>query len=172
MIQGFHFIIVKVKLLLIIVQFEFYHIRIISIYYNLCYFLTFLFQILDAEMFDLMHQNGDYTHFYFCYRWFLLDFKRGQINISKNKILFIFNCTAYLCMSYILELLYEDVFIVWETIWAAKHIASSHFVLFIALAMVEYYRDIILENNMDFTDIIKFFNGNNLIFIFYYNVIQ
>ncbi|KFM69457.1 Small G protein signaling modulator 1, partial [Stegodyphus mimosarum] len=91
-----------------------------------------LIQILDAEMFDLMHQNGDYTHFYFCYRWFLLDFKR--------------------------ELLYDDVFSVWETIWSAKHVASSHFVLFIALAMVEYYRDIILENNMDFTDIIKFFN--------------
>jgi small G protein signaling modulator 1 len=36
-----------------------------------------LIQILDAEIFDLMHQNGDYTHFYFCYRWFLLDFKRG-----------------------------------------------------------------------------------------------
>ncbi|XP_072018949.1 small G protein signaling modulator 2-like [Amphiura filiformis] len=62
-----------------------------------------LIQILDSEMFELMHQNGDYTHFYFCYRWFLLDFKR-------------------------------------------------------ALALVEYYRDIILDNNMDFTDIIKFFN--------------
>lgn len=57
------------------------------------------------------------------------------------------------------ELVYEDVFSVWETIWAAKHIASSHFVLFIALALVESYRDIILSNSMDFTDIIKFFNG-------------
>uniref|UniRef100_A0A3P8RAN3 Small G protein signaling modulator 1a n=1 Tax=Astatotilapia calliptera TaxID=8154 RepID=A0A3P8RAN3_ASTCA len=91
-----------------------------------------LIQILDCELFELMHQNGDYTHFYFCYRWFLLDFKR--------------------------ELVYDDVFAVWETIWAAKHVSSSHFVLFIALALVEVYRDIILENNMDFTDIIKFFN--------------
>ncbi|XP_042344451.1 small G protein signaling modulator 1 isoform X2 [Plectropomus leopardus] len=91
-----------------------------------------LIQILDSELFELMHQNGDYTHFYFCYRWFLLDFKR--------------------------ELVYDDVFAVWETIWAAKHVSSSHFVLFIALALVEIYRDIILENNMDFTDIIKFFN--------------
>ncbi|MEE6511140.1 hypothetical protein FKM82_017590 [Ascaphus truei] len=91
-----------------------------------------LIQILDSELFELMHQNGDYTHFYFCYRWFLLDFKR--------------------------ELVYDDVFSVWETVWAAKHVSSSHFVLFIALALVEVYRDIILENNMDFTDIIKFFN--------------
>ncbi|XP_012286405.1 small G protein signaling modulator 1 [Orussus abietinus] len=94
--------------------------------------LRSLIQILDAELYELMHHHGDYTHFYFCYRWFLLDFKR--------------------------ELMYEDVFMVWEVIWAARHIASNHFVLFLALALVQTYRDIILSNAMDFTDIIKFFN--------------
>uniref|UniRef100_A0A1A9UGI2 Rab-GAP TBC domain-containing protein n=1 Tax=Glossina austeni TaxID=7395 RepID=A0A1A9UGI2_GLOAU len=91
-----------------------------------------LIQILDPEMYDMMNSNGDYTHFYFCYRWFLLDFKR--------------------------ELVYDDVFSTWEIIWAAKHVASSHFVLFLALALLETYRDIILSNSMDFTDVIKFFN--------------
>ncbi|XP_055377926.1 small G protein signaling modulator 1-like isoform X2 [Condylostylus longicornis] len=91
-----------------------------------------LIQILDSEMYDLMHAHGDYTHFYFCYRWFLLDFKR--------------------------ELIYADVFATWECIWAAKHVASGHFVLFLALALLETYRDIILSNSMDFTDVIKFFN--------------
>ncbi|CAB4039206.1 Hypothetical predicted protein, partial [Paramuricea clavata] len=35
-----------------------------------------LIQILDPELFEVMQQNGDLTHCYFCYRWFLLDFKR------------------------------------------------------------------------------------------------
>ncbi|KAJ2942782.1 hypothetical protein O0L34_g14969 [Tuta absoluta] len=91
-----------------------------------------LIQILDCELYELMHAHGDYTHFYFCYRWFLLDFKR--------------------------EMLYQDVFAAWELIWAARHVSSEHMVLFIALALLETYRDVILANSMDFTDIIKFFN--------------
>ncbi|CAH1163281.1 unnamed protein product [Phaedon cochleariae] len=99
-----------------------------------CHFANMrsLIQILDSEMYELMHDHRDYTHFYFCYRWFLLDFKR--------------------------ELVYPDVFATWEIIWAAQQVASSHFVLFLALALLESYRDIILTNGMDFTDIIKFFN--------------
>ncbi|KAF7283495.1 hypothetical protein GWI33_000391 [Rhynchophorus ferrugineus] len=99
-----------------------------------CHFANMrsLIQILDAEMYEQMHAHGDSTHFYFCYRWFLLDFKR--------------------------ELLYSDVFTTWEVIWAAQQVASTHFILFLALALLEIYRDIILSNGMDFTDIIKFFN--------------
>ena len=99
-----------------------------------------LIQILDSDLFEHMYQRGDYTHFFFSYRWFLLDFKR--------------------------ELLYDDVFIIWETIWSAKNVCTQNFNLFIALAFVETYRDIIIDNNMDFTDIIKFFNGNFFIFLF------
>lgn len=47
---------------------------------------------------------------------------------------------------------------VWEVIWAARRIASCNFHLMIAMALVAKYRDIILDRNMDFTDIIKFFN--------------
>ena len=65
-------------------------------------------------------------------RWFLLDFKR--------------------------EFTYSETYLVWETIWASLKVVSSHFYLFVALALVENYRDIIMDRNMDFTDIIKFFN--------------
>ena len=91
-----------------------------------------LIQILDAELFEVMQQNGDLTHCYFCYRWFLLDFKR--------------------------EFLYEDIFRVWECIWSAHNCSSKHFVLFIALALLKSYRNILIDHSMDFTDIIKFFN--------------
>lgn len=102
---------------------------------NIFIFSRSLIQILDVEMLEVMQQQADFSHFYFCYRWFLLDFKR--------------------------ELRYDDIFLVWEVIWSARHVASEHFVLFMALALLEHYRDIIMHRFMDFTDIVKFFNGKS-----------
>ena len=100
--------------------------------------LRSLVQILDKELYEYLNSRGDQSQFYFTYRWFLLDFKR--------------------------ELLYKDIFVVWETIWSSKHYLNFDcFSLFFALALIEIYRDIILENRMDFTDIIKFFNGKNIL---------
>lgn len=91
-----------------------------------------LIQVFDQTLYNAIQQSGDFSHFYFCYRWFLLDFKR--------------------------EFTYSETYLVWETIWASLKVVSSHFYLFVALALVENYRDIIMDRNMDFTDIIKFFN--------------
>ncbi|KAJ8939383.1 hypothetical protein NQ314_011128, partial [Rhamnusium bicolor] len=115
-----------------------------------CHFANMrsLIQILDSEMYELMHAHGDYTHFYFCYRSGLS--LAGHVADSFTRCGF--------CWISKRELIYPDVNATWEVIWAAQQVASSHFVLFLALALLETYRDIILSNGMDFTDIIKFFN--------------
>ncbi|GMT19332.1 hypothetical protein PFISCL1PPCAC_10629 [Pristionchus fissidentatus] len=94
--------------------------------------LRSLVQVVDPHIFSLLSTSADFTQLYFSYRWFLLDFKR--------------------------ELPYDGVFRVWETIWACGHLQSKSFPLFFSLAMLTNYRDTILANNMDFADLIKFFN--------------
>ena len=67
----------------------------------------------------------------------------------------------YMYGIYFTEMCYDDVFLVWESIWSAKYVCCDSYVAFIALAMVEAYRDILLDNSMDFIDVMKFFNGKN-----------
>ena len=123
-------------------------------------------QVLDPKLFEVFQNNGDYTHFYFCYRWLLLDFKRGKLaKVFLTSTFYLLSLTLT-CPLIHTELAYEDVYRVWETIWSARYVVTDHFVVFMALAMVRYYRDIIIENNMDFTDTIKFFNGK-LQFIYF-----
>uniref|UniRef100_A0A1I8I8L9 Rab-GAP TBC domain-containing protein n=1 Tax=Macrostomum lignano TaxID=282301 RepID=A0A1I8I8L9_9PLAT len=85
-----------------------------------------------------------HMHFCFCFRWLLLDFKR--------------------------EICYNDVFLVWETIWAAVHLESSHFSIFVAVALLQEYRSFIMENDMNLADVTMFYidmaerhNASNLL---------
>uniref|UniRef100_A0A0N5AVY8 Rab-GAP TBC domain-containing protein n=1 Tax=Syphacia muris TaxID=451379 RepID=A0A0N5AVY8_9BILA len=97
--------------------------------------MRFLIQVMDPELYDVMANNGDFADFYFSYRWFLLDFKR--------------------------ELTYPQLFQVWEVMMAASHIITDHFQLFFALAIVSTYRHIIIDNHMDYADVINNLNFRN-----------
>uniref|UniRef100_A0A915LP95 Rab-GAP TBC domain-containing protein n=1 Tax=Meloidogyne javanica TaxID=6303 RepID=A0A915LP95_MELJA len=95
---------------------------------NLNHF-RYLVEVMDPELYSQLMRNVDYSFVVF-YRWLLLDFKR--------------------------ELQYSDVFQLWEVIWSAEVLCSRHFGLFFGLALLTQYREILIENDMDFTDVIKF----------------
>ncbi|KAA0190582.1 Small G protein signaling modulator 1, partial [Fasciolopsis buskii] len=95
--------------------------------------LKALIEVFDPELFTFLTEKSLDCQFYFCYRWLLLDFKR--------------------------EFKYEDVFAIWEVIWASRRLVAYDFGVFFALAFLQYYRDIILYYDMDLTEIIRFYNG-------------
>ncbi|VDK38254.1 unnamed protein product, partial [Taenia asiatica] len=99
---------------------------------NLLVCFTNVFKVLDPVLAEHMHLNEDNSHLYF-YRWLLLDFKR--------------------------EFKYADVFLAWETIWTSYRLVCPDFEIFIAFALIQYYRDIIIFYCLDYTDIIRFYNG-------------
>ncbi|KAH8870193.1 Small G protein signaling modulator 2 [Schistosoma japonicum] len=95
-------------------------------------FLQSLIEIFDPEMNQHLMKKVPEGQLFFSYRWLLLDFKR--------------------------ELQYDDIFPVWETIWASRRLVTYDFGIFFALALLEYYRDIVIYYNMDVTEIIRFYN--------------
>lgn len=94
--------------------------------------LKVMVQVFDPDLYSHLCAKLSECQLFFCYRWLLLDFKR--------------------------ELKYEDIFRTWEVIWSARRLVSFDFGLFLALAMLHYYRDIIIYYEMDVTEIMRFYN--------------
>ncbi|KAL7747302.1 GTPase activating protein [Sorochytrium milnesiophthora] len=91
-----------------------------------------LIQFIDPPLFRHLHASDALTMF-FAFRWMLVSFKR--------------------------EFHINDVYRVWETVWAARslHICDEY-MLFVALAVLDLHRDKIMSELHAFDEILKFAN--------------
>ena len=72
-------------------------------------------------------EKTDGLNLFFCFRWILIAFKR--------------------------EFPFQDVLGLWEVLWTNYY--SNEFVLFVALAVLESHRDVILRYLVEFDEILK-----------------
>ncbi|KAJ7063215.1 rab-GTPase-TBC domain-containing protein [Mycena amicta] len=88
-----------------------------------------LIEVMDPELYRHLKKT-DGLNLFFCFRWVLIAFKR--------------------------EFPFEDVLRLWEVLWTDYY--SNSFVLFVALAVLESHRDVILRYLVEFDEILKYCN--------------
>ncbi|KAJ7156059.1 rab-GTPase-TBC domain-containing protein [Mycena crocata] len=88
-----------------------------------------LIGVMDPELYRHLEKT-DGLNLFFCFRWVLIAFKR--------------------------EFPFEDVLRLWEVLWTDYY--SNEFVLFVALAVLESHRDVILRYLVEFDEILKYCN--------------
>ena len=88
-----------------------------------------LVQILDPQLY-LHLQSADSTNFFFFFRMLLVWYKR--------------------------EFEWSDVLRLWETLWTDY--LSSQFHLFVAMAILEKHRDVIMQHLKHFDEVLKYVN--------------
>ncbi|KAF8212330.1 rab-GTPase-TBC domain-containing protein [Mycena galopus ATCC 62051] len=88
-----------------------------------------LIEVMDPELYRHLEKT-DGLNLFFCFRWVLIAFKR--------------------------EFAFDDVLRLWEVLWTDYY--SNDFVLFVALAVLESHRDVILRYLVEFDEILKYCN--------------
>ncbi|KAG0705965.1 GTPase-activating protein gyp7 [Suillus ampliporus] len=88
-----------------------------------------LISVMDPDLYRHLEKT-DGLNLFFCFRWILIAFKR--------------------------EFPFDDVLRLWEVLWTDYY--SNDFVLFIALAVLESHRDMILRYLVEFDEILKYCN--------------
>jgi TBC1 domain family member 15 len=62
-------------------------------------------------------------------------------------------CDRWVLIAFKREFVFEDVLKLWEVLWTDYY--SNQFVLFVALAVLESHRDMILRYLVEFDEILK-----------------
>lgn len=88
-----------------------------------------LIHVMDPDLYRHL-EKADALNLFFCFRWILIAFKR--------------------------EFPFEDVLRLWEVLWTDYY--SNSFVLFVALAVLESHRDVIMRYLVEFDEILKYCN--------------
>jgi len=88
-----------------------------------------LISVMDPDLYRHLEKT-DGLNLFFCFRWVLIAFKR--------------------------EFPFDDVLRLWEVLWTDFY--SNDFVLFVALAVLESHRDMILRYLVEFDEILKYCN--------------
>ncbi|KAI9446242.1 RabGAP/TBC [Lactarius indigo] len=88
-----------------------------------------LLQFMDPELYRHFEKT-DGLNLFFCFRWILISFKR--------------------------EFPFEDVLRLWEVLWTDYY--TNGMVLFVALAVLESHRDVMLRYLVEFDEILKYCN--------------
>ncbi|CCM02409.1 uncharacterized protein FIBRA_04507 [Fibroporia radiculosa] len=88
-----------------------------------------LISVMDPELYRHLEKTES-LNLFFCFRWILIHFKR--------------------------EFPFKDVLRLWEVLWTDYY--SNDFVLFVALAVLESHRDVILRYLVEFDEILKYCN--------------
>lgn len=91
--------------------------------------LTVLLKFIDPHFYSYLEEH-DSGNMYFCFRWLLITFKR--------------------------EFSFPDIMLLWETLWSQK--LSPNYHLIVCLAILDMHRNVIMENELGFTYILKYIN--------------
>ncbi|WWC92508.1 uncharacterized protein L201_007467 [Kwoniella dendrophila CBS 6074] len=88
-----------------------------------------LISVMDPELYAHLERT-DSLNLFFCFRWILISFKR--------------------------EFKFEQVIKLWEVLWTNYY--SNQFVLFVALAILQSHRDVLIRYLTEFDEVLKYAN--------------
>lgn len=101
-----------------------------------------LIEIMDPELFRHL-QKVDGLNLFFCFRYVFCSSLFCPINLVLSWVLIAFKR----------EFPFDDVLRLWEVLWTDYY--THGFVLFVALAVLESHRDMILRYLVEFDEILK-----------------